>query len=154
MVVPASSPVKSVQDLIALAKSKPGELNYGSFGNGSYSHVAMEDFKLRTKTDMLHIPYKGAAPAYTAILRNEVSVMLANLSGAAGHEFGRLGADHRSGRTAALEGAAGAGDGCGAGRAGLLDRRVVGPCSGRPTCRARWRTGSGMTSGACSTPRR
>jgi tripartite-type tricarboxylate transporter receptor subunit TctC len=86
MVVPAPSSVKSVQDLIALAKSKPGELNFGSFGNGSYSHVAMEDFKLRTKTDMLHIPYKGAAPAYTALLRNEVSVMLANLSGAAVHE--------------------------------------------------------------------
>jgi tripartite-type tricarboxylate transporter receptor subunit TctC len=86
MVVPASSPVKSVQDLVALAKSKPGELNFGSFGNGSYAHVAMEDFKLRTKTDMLHIPYKGAAPAYTALLRNEVSVMIANLSGAAVHE--------------------------------------------------------------------
>jgi tripartite-type tricarboxylate transporter receptor subunit TctC len=86
MVVPAASSVKSVQDLIALAKSKPGALNYGSFGNGSYSHVAMEDFKLRTKTDMLHLPYKGAAPAYTALLRNEFAVMLANLSGAAVHE--------------------------------------------------------------------
>jgi tripartite-type tricarboxylate transporter receptor subunit TctC len=86
MVVPSSSPVKSVQDLIALAKSKPGELNFGSFGNGSYAHVAMEDFKLRTKTDMMHIPYKGAAPAYTALLRNEVSVLIANLSGAAVHE--------------------------------------------------------------------
>jgi tripartite-type tricarboxylate transporter receptor subunit TctC len=85
MVVPASSPVKSVQDLIALAKAKPGELNYGSFGNGSYAHVAMEDFKQRTATDMMHIPYKGATPAYTGLLRNEVSVLIANLSGAAGH---------------------------------------------------------------------
>jgi tripartite-type tricarboxylate transporter receptor subunit TctC len=85
MVVPASSPVRSVHELIALAKAKPGELNYGSFGNGSYSHVAMEDFKQRTGTQMLHIPYKGAAPAYTALLRNEISVMIANLSGATGH---------------------------------------------------------------------
>jgi tripartite-type tricarboxylate transporter receptor subunit TctC len=86
MVVPASSPVRSVQDLIALAKSKPGELNYGSFGNGSYSHVAMEDFKQRTGTQMVHLPYRGASPAYTALLRNEIAVMIANLSGATGHE--------------------------------------------------------------------
>jgi len=85
MVVPASSPVQSVQDLIALAKAKPGELNYGSFGNGSYSHVAMEDFKKRTGTQMMHLPYRGAAPAYTALLRNEISAMIANLSGATGH---------------------------------------------------------------------
>jgi tripartite-type tricarboxylate transporter receptor subunit TctC len=85
MVVPTSSPVRSVQDLIALAKSKPGELNYGSFGNGSYTHVAMEDFKLRTGTQMMHLPYRGAAPAYTALLRNETAVMIANLSGATGH---------------------------------------------------------------------
>lgn len=85
MVVPASSPVRTVQDLIALAKAKPGELNYGSFGNGSYPHVAMEDFKQRTGTQMLHLPYKGAAPAYTALLRNEVAVLIANLSGATGH---------------------------------------------------------------------
>jgi tripartite-type tricarboxylate transporter receptor subunit TctC len=86
MVVPASSPVRSVQDLIELAKSKPGELNYGSFGNGSYSHVAMEEFKQRTGTQMMHLPYRGATPAYTALLRGEIAVMIANLSGAMGHE--------------------------------------------------------------------
>jgi tripartite-type tricarboxylate transporter receptor subunit TctC len=85
MIVPAASPVKSVQDLIALAKSKPGELNYGSFGTGSYSHVAMEDFQQRTGTKMMHLPHKGAAPAYTALLRGEFAVMLANLAGAAVH---------------------------------------------------------------------
>jgi tripartite-type tricarboxylate transporter receptor subunit TctC len=91
MVVPAASPVVSVRELIALAKSKPGELNYGSFGNGSYSHVAMEDFKQRTGTQMMHLPYRGAAPAYTAMLRNEIAVMFANLSGATGHaEAGRV----------------------------------------------------------------
>ena len=84
MVVSAASSVHSVQDLIALAKAKPGELNYGSFGNGSYAHVAMEDFKQRTGTQMMHIPYRGAAPAYTALLRNETTVMVANLSGALG----------------------------------------------------------------------
>jgi tripartite-type tricarboxylate transporter receptor subunit TctC len=91
MIVPAGSPVKSVQDLIALAKSKPGELNYGSFGTGSYSHVAMEDFQQRTGTKMVHLPHKGASPAYTALLRNEFAVMLANLAGASVHaEAGKV----------------------------------------------------------------
>jgi tripartite-type tricarboxylate transporter receptor subunit TctC len=80
MAVPTSLPVKSVQELIALAKAKPGELNYGSFGNGTYVHVAMEDFKLRTGTQILHIPYKGATPAITALLRSEVAIVIVNLS--------------------------------------------------------------------------
>jgi tripartite-type tricarboxylate transporter receptor subunit TctC len=82
MLVSAASSVNSVQELIALAKAKPGEINYGSFGNGSYAHVAMEDFKQRTGTQMMHIPYRGASPAYTALIRNETTVMIANLSGA------------------------------------------------------------------------
>ncbi len=86
MLVPSSSPARSVQELIAYVRSKPGELNYGSFGNGSYSHVAMEDFKQRTGIEIMHLPYRGAAPAYTALLRGEIQVMLANLSGAAAQE--------------------------------------------------------------------
>ncbi len=82
IVVPGKSPVHTVQDLIALAKAKPGELNYGSFGNGSYAHVAMEDFKKRTGIKMTHIPYRGAAPAYTALIRGDIAVLIANLSGA------------------------------------------------------------------------
>ena len=80
MVVPESLPVKSVQELITLAKAKPGALNYGSFGNGTYPHVAMEDFKLRTGTQILHVPYKGATPAITALLRSEVAVLIVNMS--------------------------------------------------------------------------
>ncbi|MFZ2069269.1 MAG: tripartite tricarboxylate transporter substrate-binding protein [Xanthobacteraceae bacterium] len=82
MVVPAKSSVRTVQDLIALAKSKPGELNYGSFGNGTYAHVAMEDFKQRTGIRMTHIPYRGATPAYLALMRDEVAVMIGNLGSA------------------------------------------------------------------------
>jgi tripartite-type tricarboxylate transporter receptor subunit TctC len=85
MIVPASSPVKSVQELIALAKAKPGELNYGSFGNGTYVHVAMEDFKLRTGTQILHIPYKGATPAITALLRSEIAVTIVNVGSVEAH---------------------------------------------------------------------
>ncbi len=86
MLVPGKSSVRTVQELIALAKAKPGELNYGSFGTGSYAHVAMEDFKQRTGTQLIHIPYRGAAPAYQALIRNETAVMIANLSGALAQE--------------------------------------------------------------------
>jgi tripartite-type tricarboxylate transporter receptor subunit TctC len=85
MVVPSSLPVTSVQEFIALAKAKPGELNYGSFGNGTYPHVAMEDFKLRTGTQILHVPYKGATPAITALLRSEVAVLIVNMSSVDAH---------------------------------------------------------------------
>jgi len=76
--VPAALPVRSVAELIVLAKAKPGTLNYGSFGNGTYAHLGMEDFKQKTGTNIVHIPYKGSAPAITALLRNEVSVLIVN----------------------------------------------------------------------------
>jgi tripartite-type tricarboxylate transporter receptor subunit TctC len=78
MNVAAALPVHSVAELIALAKQKPGALNYGSFGNGTYAHLGMEDFKQRAGVDIVHIPYKGSAPAITALLRNEVSVLIVN----------------------------------------------------------------------------
>ncbi len=86
MNVPASSPVKSVRELIALAKAKPGELNYGSFGNGTYVHVAMEDFKLRTGTQITHIPYKGSTPAVTALLQGEIATLIVNMGNIREHE--------------------------------------------------------------------
>jgi tripartite-type tricarboxylate transporter receptor subunit TctC len=85
MNVPASLPVKSVQEFIALAKAKPGALNYGSFGNGTYAHVDMEDFKLRTGTQIVHIPYRGAAQAMTALLRSEIALLITNMGSVAAH---------------------------------------------------------------------
>ena len=85
MVVTASSQVKSFQELVSHVKAKPGALNYGSFGNGSYSHVAMEDLKQRTGMQIMHIPYRGATPAYTALLRDEILGMIANLASASAH---------------------------------------------------------------------
>jgi tripartite-type tricarboxylate transporter receptor subunit TctC len=85
VMVPSTLPVTSVKELIDLAKSKPGQLNFGSFGTGSYSHVAMEDFKKRTGTEMMHVPYRGAPPAYTALIRSEISALITNLSGAMVH---------------------------------------------------------------------
>ena len=68
LVVRPSLPVKSVPELIALAKSKPGTLNYGSVGNGSQPHLAAEMFKQMAGVDFTHLPYKGAAPAITDLL--------------------------------------------------------------------------------------
>jgi len=85
MNVPASLPVKSVQEFIALARNKPGSLNYGSFGNGTYAHVAIEDFKLRTGTQMVHIPYRGASPAITALLRGDIALLITNMGSIAAH---------------------------------------------------------------------
>jgi hypothetical protein len=61
LVVNPSLDAKSVPELIALAKAKPGSLNYGSYGIGTYAHLSMEDFKQKTGTDIVHIPYRGAA---------------------------------------------------------------------------------------------
>jgi tripartite-type tricarboxylate transporter receptor subunit TctC len=86
LVVNAAVPVKSTQELIALAKSKPGTLNYGSYGIGTYAHLSMEDFKQRTGTDIVHIPFRGAAPAANALLGGDVNMLLLNLSSIADHE--------------------------------------------------------------------
>ena len=63
LVVHPSLPVRSVKDLVALAKAQPGAINYASAGNGSPGHLAAEYFKKLTKIDLVHIPYKGATPA-------------------------------------------------------------------------------------------
>ncbi|HXZ52920.1 MAG TPA: tripartite tricarboxylate transporter substrate binding protein [Burkholderiales bacterium] len=78
LVVPASLPVKSVQDLIALAKAKPGALNYSSAGPGTTQHLAGELFKLRTGTKIVHVPYKGSAPSLTALIAGDVQLSFVN----------------------------------------------------------------------------
>ena len=88
LVISESLGVNSVPELIALAKSKPGALNYGSYGIGTYAHLSMEDFKQRAGADIVHIPYRGAAPALTGLLSGEVSMLLLNLSSIEPHEAG------------------------------------------------------------------
>jgi len=75
LVVHPSVPASSVQQLIALARSQPGKLNYASIGTGSGHHLVMEMFKTRTNVDMVHVPYKGNAPAQTDLLAGQVQVM-------------------------------------------------------------------------------
>lgn len=68
-------PAKNVKELIALARSKPGDLSYGSLGTGSAPHLAMEIFKDMAEVDMLHVPYKGSAQASMDLMGNRVQVM-------------------------------------------------------------------------------
>lgn len=86
LVVNASVKADNVKDLIALAKSQPGTMNYGSYGVGTYAHLGMEDFKQRTGTDIVHIPYRGAAAAANGLLAGDVSMLLINLSSIQAHE--------------------------------------------------------------------
>lgn len=77
LVVNPKVPASTVKELIALAKSKPGTLNFGSAGSGAPSHLAGEMFNDMAGTDMAHIAYKGAGPAVNALLANEIQVMFA-----------------------------------------------------------------------------
>lgn len=78
LVVEASSPAKSLKDFIAQAKAQPGKLNYGSAGNGQSGHLASELFKLTTKIDVVHVPYKGGAPALTDLMGGRLAFMIIN----------------------------------------------------------------------------
>jgi tripartite-type tricarboxylate transporter receptor subunit TctC len=79
LVVNPSLPVKSVGELIALAKAKPNSLSYASTGNGSSNHISMELFKSLAGVQMVHIPYKGSAPAVTDLLGGQVQLMFDNV---------------------------------------------------------------------------
>ena len=79
LVVHPSVPARNVAELVALAKAKPGQINYASVGNGSAVHLATELFKSRAGIDLTHIPYKGSAPALQGLLAGEASVMFVNL---------------------------------------------------------------------------
>lgn len=74
-----SVPVKTVRELIALAKSKPGQLTYASSGSGTSIHLSAELFKTMAGVDMLHIPYKGSGPAVTDLIAGQVNLMFDNL---------------------------------------------------------------------------
>jgi tripartite-type tricarboxylate transporter receptor subunit TctC len=80
LVVDPALPVKSVQELIAYAKARPGKLNYASAGNGSTHHFCGELLKSTTGIDMQHIPYKGSGPGIAGLLGGEVSMMFSNVA--------------------------------------------------------------------------
>ena len=78
LVVHPSVPVKSVRELLALAKAKPGALNYATPGNGTPPHLAAEIFKSMAGVDLTHVPYKGAGPAVIDLLSGQMQLMFAN----------------------------------------------------------------------------
>lgn len=94
LVIHPAVPAKSVAEFVALAKAKPGSLNYASAGNGSANHLAMEMFRASAGVDVVHVPYKGFGPAMTDLLGGQVSAAFATTLAALPHV--------RSGKLAAL----------------------------------------------------
>ena len=88
LVVNASHPAKSLQDLVAIARAKPGEVSFGSSGNGSTGHVAAEMFMRMTGTRLLHVTYKGNAQAIVDVMGGQVAMMFDQVSTSAGHVKG------------------------------------------------------------------
>jgi tripartite-type tricarboxylate transporter receptor subunit TctC len=91
LVVHPSMPVKSVKELIALAKARPGQLNYGSGAPGGSNHLGAILFNHLAGVDIVRVPYKGSAPAMTAVMSGEVQLMFPSAGGVASHiKSGRL----------------------------------------------------------------
>jgi len=88
LVVSSNHPAKSLQELIALARAKPGEVSFGSSGNGSTGHVAAELFMRMTGTKLLHVPYKGNAQALVDVMGGQIAMMFDQVSTSAGHVKG------------------------------------------------------------------
>jgi tripartite-type tricarboxylate transporter receptor subunit TctC len=82
VVVNNDLPVKSIADLVALAKSKPGQLNFASAGNGTGQHLSTELFKVMTGTSMVHVPFRGAQAAYADVISGQVQVFFDNIAAA------------------------------------------------------------------------
>jgi tripartite-type tricarboxylate transporter receptor subunit TctC len=91
LVVHTSVPAKTVKEFIALAKARPGQLNYSSSGSGTTQHLSGELFNLRTGIKMVHVPYRGSAPSLTALISGEVAASFANIPAISAHvKAGRL----------------------------------------------------------------
>jgi tripartite-type tricarboxylate transporter receptor subunit TctC len=91
LVVHTSVPAKTAKEFIALAKSRPGQLNYSSSGSGTTQHLSGELFALKTGIKMTHVPYRGTAPSLTALISGEVSLSFANIPAISAHvKAGRL----------------------------------------------------------------
>ena len=85
VVVNSQSPVNSFKDLVAMARAKPGTVTFGSPGNGSVNHLASEWLAVAAGVKMVHVPYKGGAPAVSAVATNEVTFTIAGLPGVTPH---------------------------------------------------------------------
>ena len=115
-VVASTVPAKTSAEFIALAKASPGKLNFASTGTGGTTHLAAELYKIKAKIDIVHIPYRGAAPAVTDLLGNQVQMMFADIPVLLEHvKAGKLKAIGTASKTR------------GAGASGFADIRGTGP---------------------------
>ena len=94
LLVTPSLPVKTLQEFVRYAKDRPGQINYGSAGNGGISHLVPEMFKNATGLYMVHIPYRGSAPAFTDLMGGQVQFMAESIPQAANY--------HKQGKVRAL----------------------------------------------------
>ena len=94
LLVNPSVPVKSLKEFVDYARTRPGQINYGSAGNGGISHLVPEMFKTATGLFMVHIPYRGSAPAFTDLMGGQVQFMAESIPQAAGY--------HKQGKVRAL----------------------------------------------------
>jgi tripartite-type tricarboxylate transporter receptor subunit TctC len=85
LVANAGLGAKTVKDVIAQAKARPGKINYGSPGNGTMHHLGMEQFKRSSKVDLMHVPYKGVTQATPALVVGDISVMFATMASVASY---------------------------------------------------------------------
>ena len=90
LVVGPQVPAANLGELLAWLKARPGQANFGSYGNGSASHLAGELFKSMTGVDMVHVPYKGAAPAQADLMSGQISLMFSDMSAMQHVKTGRL----------------------------------------------------------------
>ena len=85
LVVHPAVPAKTLNEFVAIVKAKSGDMTYASAGNGSPQHLTGEQFKLATKTDMVHVPYKGSGPAMIDLMGGQVKAMIETVPAAVGH---------------------------------------------------------------------
>lgn len=84
--VNAEVPAKTLPEFLELARKTPGKLSYGSFGNGTYAHIAMEELKRAAQVDILHVPYRGGAPALNDLIAGQIAASMATITNFSGHE--------------------------------------------------------------------
>ena len=88
LVCNTSQPAKTVAEIVALCKAKPGQISFGSAGNGSAQHLALELFKQRAKVDAIHVPYKGSAPVITDLIGGQINYAFETMTAATPHVKG------------------------------------------------------------------
>ena len=163
LVVTPTFPAKTVAELVAMAKAEPGKLSYASSGNGSAQHLAAELFKLRTGTDIQHVPYKGGSLAVADVAAGHVPFYFGNMSCGAAPGARRAGEGARRHQPAALARRAGGSDHGRGRRQRLRDLRMECPAGARrhaagddrtTSCRHREDPGNGRDQGQVRRSRR